>query len=43
VFVTAVDKNNEQQFIVIAKTPTLDKWQQYMQQQGFSVTNTQAA
>jgi aminomethyltransferase len=40
VFVTAVDKNNEQQFIVIAKTPTLDKWQQYMQQQGFSVTNT---
>ena len=43
VFVTAVDQNNEQQFIVIAKTATLDKWQQYMQQQGFSVTNTQAA
>jgi aminomethyltransferase len=43
VFVTAVDQNNEQQFIVIAKTATIDKWQQYMQQQGFSVTNTQAA
>ena len=26
VFVTAVDQNNEQQFIVIAKTATLDKW-----------------
>ena len=43
VFITAIDKNDEQQFVLVAKAATLGKWQQFMQGEGFSVTHTSAA
>lgn len=43
VFITAIDKNNEQYFVLVAKAPELQKWQRYMQGQGFTVIQNKAA
>jgi len=43
VFITAIDKNDEQHFVLIAKTPELQKWQSYMQAQGFALMHSEAA
>ena len=43
VFITAIDNKDEQHFVLIAKAPELQKWQSYMQTQGFAVMQNQAA
>jgi aminomethyltransferase len=43
VFVTAIDKNDEQHFVLVAKQQELQKWQSYMQNQGFVLIHNQAA
>lgn len=37
VFVTAIDKKEEQHFVLIAKTAELQQWQSYMQDKGFAL------
>ena len=43
VFITALNKNDQQQFVLVAKTPELQKWQEYMQAQGFALIQGAAA
>ncbi|MBH0070472.1 MULTISPECIES: hypothetical protein [Pseudoalteromonas] len=43
VFITAINKNDQQQFVLVAKTPELQKWQEYMQAQGFALIQGAAA
>ena len=43
VFITAINKNDQQQFVLVAKTPELQKWQKYMQAQGFALIQGAAA
>ena len=43
VFITAIDKNDEQHFVLVAKQQELQKWQSYMQAQGFALMHSEAA
>jgi aminomethyltransferase len=43
VFITAIDKNDEQHFVLVAKQQELLKWQQHLQAQGFALMQNQAA
>ncbi|MCQ8889290.1 hypothetical protein NQT72_07180 [Pseudoalteromonas carrageenovora] len=43
VFITAIDKNDEQHFVLVAKQQELQKWQSYMQAQGFALMHGEAA
>ncbi|MEL0639926.1 hypothetical protein V6260_04810 [Pseudoalteromonas aliena] len=43
VFITAIDKNDEQHFVLVAKQQELQKWQQHLQAQGFALMQNEAA
>jgi hypothetical protein len=43
VFITAIDNNDEQHFVLIAKAPALQEWQSYMQMHGFTLLQNKAA
>jgi hypothetical protein len=43
VFITALDKNQQQQFVLVAKASELKKWQQHLQKLGFTLIQGKAA
>ena len=43
VFITAIDKQSQQYFQLVAKLPELEKWQTYLQQRGFAMSLAEVA